>query len=360
MPRIWDYGVYGLVYDGRKVDLTNKVDYITSSTKIVIFRKSGGVLKGIDTLRSHGFSHIEEWSAEEQTPSRLEVLSKEQDTVVFFETVRQMNQWRDELKRLGIRYQLLTLVVVFLEDMLPKYRQVYTWLEDDESRRAYTASLSSRFKLIPDSDFKDVFCADQYFAVPEMQTFSADEVFVDCGAFVGDTVEAYLQHCQGIFHKAIAFEPGPKQHAAMKKRFHRLKEEWALPDDRLVCVQAGLSSVSSHANISGGEMSDNIIGTRLVESTDEDAIRIVTLDEVLSGQRVDFIKADIEGYEMDMLQGAEHLIREQRPRLAICLYHKITDPYEIPLYLKKLVPEYHFKVRHHSMNFTENVLYAYC
>lgn len=42
MPRIWDYGVYGLVYDGRKVDLTNKVDYITSSTKIVIFRKSGG------------------------------------------------------------------------------------------------------------------------------------------------------------------------------------------------------------------------------------------------------------------------------------------------------------------------------
>ena len=288
------------------------------------------------------------------------MLSKEQDTVVFFETVRQMNQWRDELKRLGIRYQLLTLVVVFLEYMLPKYRQVYTWLEDDESRRAYTASLSSRFKLIPDSDFKDVFCADQYFAVPEMQTFSADEVFVDCGAFVGDTVEAYLQHCQGIFHKAIAFEPGPRQHDAMKKRFQRLKEEWVLPDDRLVCVQAGLSSKSSHADVSKGEMHDNIIGTRLVESEDEDAIQIVTLDEALSGQRVDFIKADIEGYEMDMLQGAEHLIREQRPRLAICLYHKITDPYEIPLYLKKLVPEYHFKVRHHAMNFTENVLYAYC
>lgn len=42
MPRIWDYGVYGLVYDGLRVDLTNKVDYITSDTKIIIFRKSGG------------------------------------------------------------------------------------------------------------------------------------------------------------------------------------------------------------------------------------------------------------------------------------------------------------------------------
>lgn len=42
MPSIWDTGVYGLVYHGRKVDLTSKVEYVTSDTKFVIFRKSGG------------------------------------------------------------------------------------------------------------------------------------------------------------------------------------------------------------------------------------------------------------------------------------------------------------------------------
>ena len=42
MPKIWDRGVYGLVYHGREVDLTSKVDYVTSATRIIIFRKSGG------------------------------------------------------------------------------------------------------------------------------------------------------------------------------------------------------------------------------------------------------------------------------------------------------------------------------
>ena len=42
MPKIWDSGVYGLVYHGRDVDLASKVNYATADTRIVIFRKSGG------------------------------------------------------------------------------------------------------------------------------------------------------------------------------------------------------------------------------------------------------------------------------------------------------------------------------
>lgn len=271
-----------------------------------------------------------------------------------------MSRWQQDVDDLGLRSQLLLFVSAFLTDMLPRYRQVYDMLADEASRQAYTAHLSSRYKLISDLDLANVYCGGQYFAVPEVLTFTADDVFVDCGAFVGDTVESYINHCQGIFHKAIAFEPGPQQLNAMKHRFHRLEQEWALPDGRLTCVQAGVGSESSHANITGGAMSDNIIGTCLAASDDPDAIPIVTLDEALRGQRVDFIKADIEGYEMAMLQGAAQIIREQKPRLAICLYHKLTDPYEIPLYLKELVPEYQFKVRQHAMNFTECVLYAYC
>lgn len=43
MPCIWDKGIFGLVYHGRMIDLTSKVDYITPATRIIIFRKSGGI-----------------------------------------------------------------------------------------------------------------------------------------------------------------------------------------------------------------------------------------------------------------------------------------------------------------------------
>ncbi len=115
-----------------------------------------------------------------------------------------------------------------------------------------------------------------------------------------------------------------------------------------------------------GELNQHIISTRLVEANEtsvengEEVIDIYALDEVCKGENIRFIKADVEGYEMDMLRGAERIIKEYKPCLAISLYHKLTGYYEIPLYIKSLVPEYKMKVRHHSTDFTETVLYCYC
>ena len=71
------------------------------------------------------------------------------------------------------------------------------------------------------------------------------------------------------------------------------------------------------------------------------------------------IKADVEGSELALLQGAQEIIRRDRPNLAISLYHKLTDYFELPLYIKSLVPEYHLRICHHATNFTETVVYAY-
>ena len=318
-------------------------------------------------LRQHGFDRLEEWlvtaATETETAERLRTLAQEDDAVVLLTSRKQMNRWQAELDQLGIHWQLLQLVVSVLDGMLPKYREVYNLLEDEASRQAYTYGLSSRFKLLPDLALRDVYCGDAYFALPEMRMFSADEVFVDCGAYVGDTVEEYLRCCGGMFGKVVAFEPGAVQYTAMRKRFARLRDEWALADDQLIAVRAGAGEHSSRAIMTNGSYGGGLTETHVVldeDADDENAVDIVALDEVLKGQRVDFIKADIEGFEMEMLRGAKRLIQEQHPRLAICLYHKLTDPYEIPLYLKELVPEYHFKVRHHGMAFVEMVLYAYC
>lgn len=71
-----------------------------------------------------------------------------------------------------------------------------------------------------------------------------------------------------------------------------------------------------------------------------------------------FIKMDIEGAELEALEGAKNTIVKSKPKLAICLYHKPDDLWKIPLYLKKLVPEYKFYIRHHSKVRWETVLYA--
>ena len=58
------------------------------------------------------------------------------------------------------------------------------------------------------------------------------------------------------------------------------------------------------------------------------------LVEELGIERVDFIKADIEGEELNMLKGARKTIEKFKPKLAICVYHRPQDLWEIPFYIR--------------------------
>jgi len=75
-------------------------------------------------------------------------------------------------------------------------------------------------------------------------------------------------------------------------------------------------------------------------------------------ERVDFIKMDIEGSELDALEGAAETIRRFRPKLAISIYHRRTDFRDIPLYIHSLEPAYRFHVDHYSIHHEETVLFA--
>ena len=85
---------------------------------------------------------------------------------------------------------------------------------------------------------------------------------------------------------------------------------------------------------------------------------MVPLDDVLKNKKVTFVKMDIEGAEPQALRGAENIIRTQKPRLAICIYHDLKHLWEIPFYIKNLVPEYKIYLRHHTNLEYETVCYA--
>jgi FkbM family methyltransferase len=74
---------------------------------------------------------------------------------------------------------------------------------------------------------------------------------------------------------------------------------------------------------SGSENSVNIgsVGTK-------ETITVTTLDKFANDEnikKIDFIKADIEGAERDMLAGARNVLKEFAPKLAVCTYHLPDD-----------------------------------
>ena len=70
-----------------------------------------------------------------------------------------------------------------------------------------------------------------------------------------------------------------------------------------------------------------------------------------------FIKMDIQGYEMNALRGAERTIREAKPKMAICIYHKILDFVDIPKYVLSIRPDYKLYVRQYRSDVGDTVCY---
>ncbi len=86
-------------------------------------------------------------------------------------------------------------------------------------------------------------------------------------------------------------------------------------------------------------------------------IPVTRLDAAIEGN-VTFIKLDVEGAEYEALKGAEKLIQNCRPTLAVSVYHKAQDIWELPELILSMAPEYTFYLRHYSLSSEETVLYA--
>lgn len=199
-----------------------------------------------------------------------------------------------------------------------------------------------------------------YFSMPEFYGCAYREVFVDIGAYVGDTIEQYLFSRQGGFSRIYAIEPNRVSFEALSARVERLCREWALDRERIQLIQAGIGKESCHGHVVSGSGTNAQLGSRVSEEADSgDALVIHKIDELFRDEHIGFLKADIEGYELDMLQGGIHVIKRDRPKLAVCIYHNCSDMYRIFAYLRQELTEYRFAVRHHAYSFAETVLYAW-
>lgn len=176
------------------------------------------------------------------------------------------------------------------------------------------------------------------------------EVFIDVGAYVGDTIKPLLaqeekKHVK--IKRIVAFEPGELNFKLLKS-FYGEKHNIEL-------IQKGLSDQTGTICFSGSGQSFEIASDTAQEKT---AVSVTRLDDVPGCSEATWIKMDIEGAEMQALAGARDTILRNHPKLTICIYHSDEDMLQIPEYIHNLVPEYKLYIRHHTLTRNETVLYA--
>ena len=210
------------------------------------------------------------------------------------------------------------------------------------------------------------FCAEvmeinQYFCLPPFLN-TGSEIFIDAGAYVGDTVEKFIWANNGGFKQIYAFEPGPKQFEALTARKERLVKEWALKSDSITIINGGLAEKEGYASLIFDEK--HLLGTTLNEKTEanlDNKIKLYSLDSFLSSNysKGTFLKSDIEGMEMSMMHGAKGTIERNKPKMALSTYHEPDDLFEIIDFVTNLVSEYRLALRHHSPMLMDTTLYCW-
>lgn len=169
-----------------------------------------------------------------------------------------------------------------------------------------------------------------------------DEIFVDAGGFDGDTTELFLN--QDNFIKKIYFiEPSEFNLNNAKKRLFDYSN--------IKYINSGLSEKNEI-------LSFNECNNTASSFSEEGEIKIQVnrLDHLIENE-VTFIKMDIEGFELKALKGAEILIKEYKPKLAIAIYHQSIDFFQIPDYVLSIIPNYKLYLRHYTEGWSESVMY---
>ena len=182
-----------------------------------------------------------------------------------------------------------------------------------------------------------------------------NEVFVDCGCFDGATCYNFAGWCGAKgFDRIYSFEADPKNYARAK--------EILAPLGKCELFPYGTADINKKVYFAADAFETSCIISkeeaekRNFEGVEE--IETAALDDVLEGKKITFIKMDIEGAEYEALQGARKLIMENRPRMAISVYHKFEDFVTLADLVLKMHPDYRIAFRHYGYDDLETVMYV--
>ncbi|MGA3282047.1 MAG: FkbM family methyltransferase [Smithella sp.] len=288
------------------------------------------------------------------------------DNAVFVITVYNGSSLIQQMRNLQCKFisPFTYLFLKYSEVFLPYFSLDFPdiiFSESDEIKKALNlwADNYSKAEYIAQFQWRILrdFCAagnklpmNELYFPKDLWTSNSKEIFIDCGAFRGDTIKNFIVNYDSAFSKIIAIEPDPENYQYLNNYVSTLPENI---NNKIFTYQTAVGEKS-------GEISFDISGTvaSAINSSSDIKIKCSTLDALCEGFEPTFVKMDVEGAELDILKGAQKIISKARTIWAVCLYHRQTDLWRIPLYFNKLSDEYFFYLRRYAEESWELIMYA--
>jgi FkbM family methyltransferase len=217
-------------------------------------------------------------------------------------------------------------------DNREKLQKVYDLFEDGFSKNVYANILN--FKVSGDIKYLKTTETVKEHIYKDILTLGKDEVFVDLGAYSGDTIDDFLFYTESKYRHIVAFEPDPKNLRKLQRNTEGL-ENITLYN----CAAWSLETELPFKKTSGRQAA---VGAS-TKKQDEKFVQAKSVDSL--DIQPTYIKMDVEGSEYEALWGAAKVIADFKPKLSISIYHRNEDIFEIPLLIKNLNPEYNLYIR---------------
>ena len=229
-----------------------------------------------------------------------------------------------------------------------RLRQALNLFREKESRRQFIQHLRWRM-LLDETALPAATFHDQYFP-NDIYRSGADDVFVDVGAYDGDTLAKFLYFFCERFGHYHAFEPDPTNFARLASFVDSLHHD----------LRAKITSYQIALSDRAGQLNFAASGTMDSHASNEAEVTVpsVPLDELFLTHRMSVLKIDVEGYERETLRGAAEMLRLNRPVIALAIYHSAKDLHELPLLIAEQLRDYSFYLRSHGDVGIDTVLYA--
>ena len=234
---------------------------------------------------------------------------------------------------------------------------LYERLGDYRSKKMLYAILSNWYRY----DFKELKeCFDNtypdYFDL-DLVSCDEQEVFVDLGAFTGDTVLSYLKMYQERYQKIYCYEVTEESFWMLKKNLCyypniEFRKKAVLDQEKKVSIERsseGLSANKVVLNVRAEAMDKTTNSKNGLDGNEDknEEIEAVCLDQDIQ-EKITMIKMDIEGSEMLALLGCKRHIQEEQPKLLLSVYHNHEDIWKIPRMIDEMQKGYRFYLRYHG------------
>lgn len=156
------------------------------------------------------------------------------------------------------------------------------------------------------------------------------EIILDIGTAEGLFPLVVVDKCEQIY----MVEPSTVFCVALEKTFSDFSH-------KTIVFNTAVGSIDDEVYFN----QDSLAGQISESKSEGNKIQLRKIDTLMKDKKITFLKADIEGFEQEMLVGAENTIKNNKPKIAITTYHKENNPQEIIKLIKSYVPEYNYHIK---------------